>query len=61
MNETQDQQATLGLRDYFAAAALGEIIAKSEYIGEQSVIKSISQLSYKIADAMLEARKETEK
>jgi hypothetical protein len=44
------------LRDMFAAKAMQTILTGSRYPFEEKVLEQLSEESYKIADAMLEAR-----
>lgn len=58
-----DYQPGMGLREYFAAAALTGLITTME-VGvkesddaEEDAIFCVAALSYKVADAMIEARR----
>lgn len=46
----------LSMRDYFAAKAMQALVENRE--GKQLYEKSIAQIAYRIADAMLEAREQ---
>ena len=48
----------MSLRDYFAAAALQGLIASDVYRKDQGSQKKVAEISYILADAMLEARKQ---
>ena len=52
-----DPQAGMSLRDYFAAKAMQAIISDKEMIASLGSHESIATASYKVADAMMEARK----
>jgi len=45
--------APISLRDYFAAAAMQGMLAED---AEAYIFESLAEASYKVADAMLEAR-----
>jgi hypothetical protein len=54
IDELKSMSRGMTLRDYFAAKAMEGILANSEWGG---VFTDVSQDAYRMADAMLEARK----
>lgn len=60
INETTKANATDGLRDYFAAAALQGLIAATPEDNEFQSINSAARLAYIYADTMLKERERGE-
>ena len=56
--EEPPDESGMDLRDYFAAKAMQGIVSDPEFIGGDNYSKSVSELSYEIADAMMEVRNE---
>jgi len=56
LGQTREIWAGMTLRDYFAAKALGGMMAGSTVTIEGEKVRHIAEISYELADAMLDAR-----